>query len=182
MLSDRVVVNKLTRMAEEYIGIGKILKPQGHNGAVRVLPLTDYPDRFNKMSRVLVRLKNNRQEFNIENVYPHKKYLIIKFEEIQDMDAAERFKGGILEITRSELMPLEEGSYYIFDIIGLKVFNIGGELLGEITEVLQTGANDVYVLETGDRPILIPALKHVVKEIDLSGRKMVVELPRGLVD
>ena len=169
-------------MAEEYITIGKILKTQGKSGAVRVLPLTEYPERFKVNSSVYVSLKGNRVVMNIEESFPHQKYIIIKFKEITDMNAAEEIKGGILEITRAELFPLPEHTYYIFDIIGLTVSDKTRGRMGKITEVIQTGANDVYVVETGAKPLLIPALKQVVKEIDLPGRLMVVDLPEGLID
>jgi 16S rRNA processing protein RimM len=169
-------------MLEEYIRIGKILGTQGNRGAVRVLPLTDYPERFLKMSRVKVKLKEDRHDFQIEAVNEHKKFLIIKFRGIDDMNAAEQLRGGYLEITRDQLIPLPEGSFYIFEIIGLKVYNLAGAYLGHVTDVLQTGANDVYVVETGGRPLLVPALKQVVREIDLSGRRMRVELPEGLME
>ncbi|MCL6634950.1 MAG: ribosome maturation factor RimM [Peptococcaceae bacterium] len=169
-------------MTGEFIAIGKILKAQGHRGAVRVLPLTDYPERFQQMSRVRVSVKGAGRVLNIEEVYPHKRFFIIKFREVKDMDAAEKLRGGLLEVTREELVPLPEGSFYIFDIIGLNVYDTGGNRLGEISDVLQTGANDVYVVKTAGRPLLIPALKQVVREVDLSGRRMVVELPEGLMD
>lgn len=169
-------------MAEEYIAVGKILNTQGRAGSVRVLPLTDYPDRFKVKNQVYVSLKGSRKLMSIEESAPHKKYVIIKFREIPDMNAAEEIKGGILEVTRSDLFPLPENTYYIFDIVGLTVKDKTRGSLGRITEVLQTGANDVYVVETGARPLLIPALKQVVKEIDLPGRTMVVDLPEGLAD
>jgi len=169
-------------MTEEYIGIGKILKAQGHHGAVRVLPLTDHPERFKKMRRVRVSLKGTGRDFSIEEACPHKNFYIVKFKEVADMNAAEELRGGVLEVARDELYPLPEGSYYIFDIVGLKVFDTGGAFLGEVTDVLQTGANDVYVVDTEGKPLLIPALRRVVREIDLPGRQMVVELPEGLVD
>jgi 16S rRNA processing protein RimM len=169
-------------MAEEFITIGKILSTHGRSGAVRVLPLTDYQERFRTKSRVQISVKGSRKIMNIEEAVPHQKYFIVKFAEIPDMNAAEEIKGGILEITRDELFPLPENTYYIFDIIGLSVSDKNRGQLGKITDVLQTGSNDVYVVDTGARPLLIPALKQVVKEIDLSGRFMVVELPAGLVD
>lgn len=169
-------------MAEEFITIGKILKTQGKAGAVRVLPLTDYPERFKVESKVYVSLKGSRKTMNIEESFPHQKYVIVKFKEITDMNAAEEIKGGILEINRAELFPLPEYTYYIFDIIGLTVSDKNRGIMGKITEVIQTGANDVYVVETGAKPLLIPALKQVVKEIDLPGRLMVVDLPEGLID
>ncbi len=169
-------------MAEEYITVGKILNTQGRAGAVRVLPLSEYPERFKVNSRVYVSLRGARKLMTVENSAPHQKYVIIKFKEIPDMNAAEEIKGGILEITRADLFPLPESAFYIFDIIGLTVSDKTRGRLGKITEILQTGANDVYVVETGARPLLIPALKQVVKEIDLPGRSMVVDLPDGLAD
>jgi len=173
---------RTTAMSDELIRIGKILKSQGHRGAVRVLPLTDFPERFQDMQRVRVKLQDSTADYTLEEIKPHGKFLAIKFKEILDMDAAEKLKGSFIEVTRQELVPLQEGNYYIFDIIGMSVFDLAGTLLGEVTDVIQTGANDVYVVETGGNPLLIPALKQVVKEIDLPGRRMLVELPEGLVD
>ncbi|OPX86711.1 MAG: Ribosome maturation factor RimM [Pelotomaculum sp. PtaB.Bin104] len=169
-------------MAEEYIHIGKILNTQGNRGAVRILPLTDYPERFQQMERVNVLTNGSLRQLNIENSYSHKKFIILQFKEIQDMNAAEELKGGLLVVTRKELMPLEEGTFYIFDLIGIAVYDCSGNYLGKITDVIQTGSNDVYVVETGAKPILIPALKKVVKDTNLAGRRMVVELPEGLLD
>lgn len=169
-------------MAEAYIRIGKILKPQGNRGALRVLPLTDFPERFQKMQRVRVLTGGTRRELLIENAYPYKKFIIMKFKQVEDMNSAEALKGGYLEVPREELVDLPEDSFYIFDIVGLKVYDSSGKYLGEITDVLQTGANDVYVAENGGKPLLIPALKQVVRKIDLTGGRMLVELPEGLLE
>jgi len=169
-------------VSDEFIVIGKILKTQGNRGAVRVLPLTDFPERFKELEKINVSIKGGRLIMDIEEAMPHQKYIVVKFKDINDMNAAEAIKGGVLEITRAQLTPLPEGSYYIFDIVGLSVYGSGGERFGEITEVLQTGANDVYIVDTGGKPLLIPALRQVVKEIDLTGRRMVVDLPEGLMD
>jgi len=169
-------------MAEKYIRIGKILNTQGNRGALRVLPLTDYPERFQKMARVQVSINDQLRELSIEDSFFHKKYIIIKFKEIQDMNAAGALKGGFLVVSRAELVPLPEDSYYIFDLIGIEVFDSDGRRLGIMTDIIQTGSNDVYVVETEARPLLIPALKQVVKEIDLDGRRIVVQIPEGLDD
>ncbi|OPY58187.1 MAG: Ribosome maturation factor RimM [Pelotomaculum sp. PtaU1.Bin035] len=169
-------------MAGEYINIGKITNTQGNRGAVRVLPLTDYPERFRQAGRVRVSIKGSIREFNIEEAYHHKKFVVLKFKEIQDMNAAGELKGGLLVVSRDDLMPLPADSFYIFDLMGINVFDLSSGCLGKITDIIQTGSNDVYVVETGGKPVLIPALKQVVKEIDITGRRMVVELPEGLVD
>lgn len=169
-------------MTEEYITIGKILGTHGNRGALRVLPLTDFPERFRQISRARVSLNGSMRELDIEEQYEHQKYVIIKFKEIQDMNAANNLKGGCLVVTRDELTPLPEGSYYIFDLIGAAVFDVEGRRLGHLTDIIQTGSNDVYVVETDDKPVLIPALKKVVKEIDLTQRRVVVQMPEGLTD
>ncbi len=169
-------------MTEEFIAVGKIVNTQGRYGAVRVFPLTDFPERFKHTSRVWVSIKGSRLSLSIKEAVLYKKYVVIKFNEIADMKAAEELRGAILEVPREELVALPEDSYYIFDIVGLRVYDADDNLLGTITDVLQTGANDVYVVETGGKPLLIPALKQVVREVDPNGGRMVVVLPEGLVD
>lgn len=167
---------------EKYITIGKILGTHGNRGALRVLPLTDFPERFEQLTRARVSLRNSLRELIVEDKYAHKKYIIIKFKEIQTMNAAQELTGGYLVVTREELTPLPEGSYYIFDLIGADVFGIDGRRLGNLTEIIKTGSNDVYVVDTEAKPLLIPALKKVVKEINLAERRLVVQLPEGLTD
>ncbi|WP_066639392.1 ribosome maturation factor RimM [Desulfolucanica intricata] len=169
-------------MDKEFISIGEIVNTQGHRGYVRVYPLTDFPERFKKMTKVWVLLNGNREEMHIEDTYKHKKFVIIKFKEIPDMTAAENYKGALLQIEHQDITPLPKDTYYIFDIIGLDVSDIEGKYFGKVKKVLNTGANDVYVVDYLEekRDLLIPAIKQVVKEINLSKRIMKVELPEGL--
>lgn len=168
---------------EQYITIGKIVKTQGHRGEVRVLPLTDFPQRFDDMKRVHVSLLKKTILMDIEKTYHHKKFIIIKFAGIEDMNAAQTLKGASLLVPRDELMPLPEDTFYIFDIVGMEVYTVDGRLLGQVQEVLQTGANDVFIVEGATRrPLLIPALKKVVRSVNMEQRKMTVCLPEGLED
>ncbi|WP_104370616.1 ribosome maturation factor RimM [Desulfocucumis palustris] len=165
-------------MAEEYIDIGKIVNTQGNRGELRIFPLTDFPGRFLDMDTVLVELNGEKRKYTIETARLYKKFVIIKFKETPDMTAAEKLKGALLKVTREELVELPEGSYYIFDLVGINVYDPAGNSLGILEEVIHTGANDVYVVaEQGGKPVLVPALKSVVKEIDVPGRRMVVEMP-----
>lgn len=169
-------------MSEQYITIGEIVNTQGIKGDVRVFPITDFPERFAKTKRITVLLKNSRKEFTIERTWEHKQFIIIKFAEIADMTAAEKLKGGLLQITKEELAPLPKDNFYIFEIIGLKVFDEQRQELGTVIDVLQTGANDVYVVKGNEgKEILIPALKFVVKKVDIAAGIMEVELPEGLI-
>mgnify|MGYP000224076946 CR=1 FL=1 len=166
----------------QYITIGKIVNTQGHKGEVRVMPLTDFPERFAGMREVLVEREGRRRSYVIEQVYRHKKFIIIKFAGVNDMSAAAALKGAALVVARNELVDLPEDTYYIFEIVGLRVYTAEGRYLGRVSDVLQTGANDVYVVEGAGRrrPLLIPALKQVVRSIDAAGGKMIVRLPEGL--
>ena len=172
----------MDKESAEYITIGEIVNTQGNRGYVRVLPLTDFPDRFKNMDQVLVLLKGSHRIMYLEDVYNHKKFVAIKFKEIPDMTAAENLKGGLLQIEPKDIVPLPKDSYYVFELIGIDVYDTTGQYYGKIKDVLTTGANDVYIIwyEAEKRDLLIPALKQVVKEIDTENKKMVVDLPEGL--
>jgi len=171
---------------KEYIAVGRITRTQGNRGAVRVWPLTDFPERFFKMKTVRVSWKKGgnafSRQFTVEEVFDRGSFFVIKFEEVSGMDEAVELRGGYLEVSREELVPLPEGSFYIFQIVGLKVYDVKRGFLGVVSDVLKTGANDVYVVETGASPLLIPALKTVVTEVDTAGGRMTVKLPEGLAD
>ncbi|AQS59426.1 ribosome maturation factor RimM [Desulforamulus ferrireducens] len=170
-------------MTEQYITVGEIVNTQGVQGEVRVIPATDFPERFFKMKKVLVLHKGQRQEYVIERAREHKQFIILKFAEVSDMTAAEKLKGALLQITPAELTPLPPGSYYQFQIIGLEVIDEQGRSLGTVTNILRTGANDVYeVKRPAGKDLLIPALKSVIKKIDLPAGKMEVVLPEGLLE
>ncbi|MEG6521611.1 ribosome maturation factor RimM [Desulfotomaculum sp. 1211_IL3151] len=169
-------------MSQDYIKVGEIVNTQGVKGEVRVIPTTDFPERFVKNSKVSVLLRDQRKDYTIERAWEHKQFIIIKFVEISDMTEAEKLKGGLLQITPEELIPLPEGNYYIFQIIGMRVYDQSNQELGNITQVLQTRANDVYVVKNDQgKEILIPAIKSVVKSIDMNSGKMEVVLPDGLI-
>lgn len=156
------------------IAIGKAVAPHGVRGDVRVIPLTDFPDRFRTMKKV--QLEDGRA-LDIESVKYHNQFVHLKFRGIDDRDAAQALKGKLLMVGRADLVKLPEGQYYIFDIVGLKVYDEAGAYLGTVTDVLPTGANDVYIAEReGNKPLLIPAIKDVVKEIDIPGGKMTVRM------
>ena len=166
---------------QELITIGKIVNAHGYRGWVRLIPLTDFPERFFQMDRVLVVLGKTSREYAIEQARPYKQFILLKFKEVPDMNAALALKGALLQVDRHRLVKLPADTYYIFDLLGMKVYTTGREYLGELKDVLQTGANDVYVVESGQgRPLLVPALKQVVKEVDLKKRQMLVDLPAGL--
>ncbi len=157
------------------IAIGKIVGTHGRLGMLKVLPLTDFPDRFFSMDSITLERGGEQRAYSVGEVKRHRKHILISLREVADMSAAEGLKGALIKIGRQELTPLPAGSYYIFDIVGLKVFTTGGELLGVVEDVIKTGANDVYVVDSGKKaPVLVPALRDVIMEVDVEGGRMVV--------
>ncbi|MDR7417263.1 MAG: ribosome maturation factor RimM [Armatimonadota bacterium] len=161
--------------------IGTITRPHGLRGEVRVLPDTDFPDRFQALRRVLVAGPEGEVPYEVESVRPHGRFFLVKLRGVEDREAAEALRGRELRIPGEEATPLPEGTYYVADILGLEVRTEDGEVLGWVREVLRTGANDVYVV-AGNREILLPAIEEVVREVNLEARCMVVRLLPGLVD
>jgi 16S rRNA processing protein RimM len=107
---------------------------------------------------------------------------LVKFRGVNRREDAEDLVGGTVNVPREELKPAEEGRHYVVDLIGLPVQTTTGELVGNVKDVLETGANDVFVLDVNGREVLIPVVDHVVKEIDMAGRKIVIEVMEGLLD
>lgn len=161
-----------------YFDIGKIVNTQGVKGDVRVIPLTDEPTRFERLNEVAVYTRNGIKTMEIEKVWYHKKFVIIKFKNIDDMTAGEKLKESIIRIPHAQGLPLEKDEYYIKDIIGIEVVTEDGEVLGHVEDILNTGANDVYVIGK----LLLPAIKQCIIDIDLSTKKMTVKLLKGLLD
>lgn len=170
-------------MSNDKTRIGKILNAHGVRGELKVEPLTDDPTRYYLLDEVYLEDRNkNYTVYDIERVRLHKDTVLVKLYDVDDMDAAKALKNQYLAIDKSDRMPLEEGAYYIDDLIGIVVYE-GEEKIGVITDVLQPGANDVYVVEQSPtREILIPAVKSVILGVDLDAGRMEVELPKGLVD
>lgn len=165
------------------IRVGKITNTHGHKGAVKVQPLTDYPERFEELQDVYLVDGERKEKLTIESIKYQKNNLILEIKEIEDMNQAEMFKGKYLFIEMKDARPLPEGHFYIFQLIGLQVYE-GNKYLGKIRDVMQTGSNDVYIVkrEKGQKDLLIPALKQVVKKIDLETQIMQVELLEGTLD
>lgn len=160
------------------IRVGLIVNTHGLKGEVKVLPLTDDVNRFNKLDTVYF---ENEHEHKISNLKYQNTNLIIKFEDINNIDEAEKYKNTYLQIDRLDAVILEDDSYFIFELIGCEVYTEEGEHLGKIKDILQTGSNDVYILDTNNKEdILIPALKNVVKTVDIRLKKIIVKLPEGL--
>ncbi len=167
------------------IAVGHIIGVHGLRGEVKVELYTDFPERF--VVGAVLMAGEDLAELAIEQVREHKTHLLIKFAGIDNRTAAEELRNLWLFVDEADAAELEEGAYWIHDIIGLDVFTEQGELIGRVTDVLGTGSNDVYVVAAaGDfnrgRDVLLPALDDVILTVDLEQRRMIVHLPDGLLD
>ena len=166
-------------MADGRVVIGKAGAPHGLRGEVRVIPLTDFPERFESLHEVFI----GERVFHVEHVHYHRQFVLLTLAECTSREAAAKLTGELLRVAREDAAPLAEGEFYTFDIIGLAVLDMAGERLGEVTNVLKTGSNDVYVVKKPDgSELLVPALKNVVREIDIAGGFLRVDLQEELED
>ncbi len=162
----------------EFIAIGQVLAPWGVKGKLKVKVVTDFPQRFTPSSKIFI----NRQPMTIDSAEWHKGKAIIKLDQIDTIEAAQRLRGQPIEIHHRQLYPLPEGQYYHFQLIGLEVWTTQGKLVGNITEILTAESNDNYVVSGAKGEILIPAIEDVVKSIDLARRRITIEPIEGLLD
>lgn len=160
--------------------IGEVMKPHGIQGELKVHPITDNPKRFKKLKEVILVQNQVQRRLKVLDAKVQPDGVCLALEGIETREEADKFRGWSVKIDRAEVPPLKEGWYY-FELEGMQVYE-GDTLLGTLTRVLQTGANDVYLVMGSKGEICIPALKSVVKNVDVPGRRMDVELPLGLLE
>ncbi len=169
-------------MSQEFIIIGEIVASQGNKGEVKVVPLTNSLDRFKRLKAIFIRTKEGRRLLKIGSLRVEKKAVILSLEGIENIEEAKSLVGSFLEVKRSEAVKLPEDTYFIFEIIGSEVYTMENELLGKIEDIISTGSNDVYIVKSQDeKEILIPAIRDVVKEIDLKRKRVIIEAIEGLL-
>lgn len=168
---------------EEMAVIGKILSSHGVHGAFKVQPYSDFPERVSMLRRVYLEKGGQTVAYPVVAAALHGRFWVIRVDGISTPEEARALAGTLVKIPLSERVPLPAGVYYLDEIIGLDVYTVCGRFLGRVSDVLQTGSNDVYVVSPGrdGKDLLIPALKTVVYSIDKAARRMEVELPEGLL-
>lgn len=167
----------------QLIRVGVITSTHGIRGEVKVYPTTDDVNRFKKSTKIILDTGKEQIPLEIEGVKFFKNMVILKFKGIDNINDIEKYKGKDLLVTREHAIKLEEGEHFIFDLIGCHVITEDGQALGEVTEVLKTGANDVYVVQSEDgKEILIPYIKECVLNIDTKQKKILIRVMPGLLD
>jgi len=165
-----------------YLAIGRVVKAHGVQGELSVAVLTDFPERFDTIEWVYLGDEFEADAYCLEKFRWHKKHVLLTLEGIDDRFQAERFKGLFVQIPIEDVAPLEEGDFYVYELIGLQIVTADNQLLGTLIDILETGANDVYVVETPEKnQILLPAIPDVVKKIDVNAGQIIVELIDGLI-
>ena len=169
-------------MKQQYFEIGQIVNTFGIKGMVKVNPFTDDISQFEEMETILVDKKGSLLEMQIEEVKYSKNQVLLKLKGIDTVEEAEKYRNCYLKLPREKARKLPKNTYFIADLIGLEVYTEEGKLLGKVDDIYNTGASDIYVIkdELG-KQILLPAIKDVIKQIDLEQEKIVVHLLDGLV-
>lgn len=163
----------------EYLQVGKISNVHGLNGEVKVIPLTDDIKRFGELEGVYMGM--DKDYFEIDKVSYQKGQAIIKFKGISSLAEAEDKINSFLWV-KTEEAKRPEGAYFLFEIIGLEVYDVSGNYVGKVKDVLQPGANDVYVVKNGESEYLIPGIKEIVVNIDLDEKKMTIDPLEGMIE
>lgn len=168
---------------EDLLKVGIISSTHGIRGEVKVFPTTDDPQRFKKLKNILLDSGKEKRNLKIQSVKFFKQFVILKFEEIDDINDIEKYKGSSLYVTRDQAVKLQKDEYFIADLIGLTVIAEEEKLEGTLKDVMETGANDVYVIELTDgRELLLPAIKECVLSVDTEKGEMQIRLLDGLLD
>ena len=162
--------------------IGQIVNTFGIKGFVKVNPWVNDVTRFDNLRKIYIKIRKSLKELEIEEVKYHKNQVLLKFKGIETIEQAEMLRNAILEIDRKDAIPLEEGQYFIADLLESEVYSDEGEALGILEDIYNTGSNDIYVVKNElGKSILLPRIKDVFKEIDVENKKIVVHLIEGLI-
>jgi 16S rRNA processing protein RimM len=174
-----------TRKKPAYLLLGKILRPHGIRGEVRMALMTDFPERLNDMETVFLSLDpqdTQPESWEIETVRFHQNYALIKFKNIPDRTQAELLREQHVMVDLANAVPLAEGEYYLFQLLDMTVQTEDGLVLGKVVDVMETGANDVYVLKSPQYgEVLFPAHSETLLDINVDTGIITVKLPAGLL-
>ena len=162
--------------------IGQIVNTFGIKGFVKVKPWVNDITRFDDLETVYIKIRKEIKQYEIEAVKYHKNMVLLKFKGIETVEQAESLKNAYLEIDRKDAIPLEEGTYFIVDLLESEVYSDEGEKLGILEDIYNTGSNDIYVVKNEiGKSILLPGIPDVIKNVDIENKKIIVHLLKGLV-
>lgn len=166
---------------EDFFRVGVIANTHGIKGEVKVFPTTDDSERYRWLKQVFLDTGREKIELEVQSVRFFKNLVIVKFKGIDNINDIEKYKGKDLLVSRENAVPLEEDEYYIADIIGAEVFTEDGALFGILKDVMETGANLVYVVMHEGKEVLLPAIPDCVRDINVEEKKVTVHIMKGLL-
>lgn len=167
---------------EDLLKVGVITTTHGVRGEVKVYPTTDGPERFLELDYVLLDTGKELRKLEIKNVKFFKNLVILKFKGVDNINDIEKYKGRDLWIPREEGQELEEDEYYIADLLGMSVILEDGREFGTLKDVMETGANDVYIIDSAEHgEVLLPAIRECILDVDLEKNVMIIHLMKGLI-
>ena len=166
----------------KYLEIGQIVNTFGIKGMVKIKPFTDDINRFDRLKKIYISNKNGKKEYQIQEIKYHKNMVLMKLKGVDTPEQADLLRQSYLLVDRADEEPLEEGVYYIVDLLGLEVYTDDNKLLGKVEDIFNTGSNDIYVVkdEMG-KQILLPGIPDVLKNVDLEKGRITVHLIPGLI-
>ena len=165
----------------DYLRVGVIIKPHALKGEVKVYPTTDDINRMKKLKKVRITNGKISHDLNVSSVKIFKNQAIISFKEYSNINDIMDFMKWDILVEKTDAVPLEDDEYFLDDLIGIKVISDENEDLGEISDIIQTAANDVYVVSMqGVEDLLIPAIKQCVLDVDLNNKTVTVHILKGL--
>ena len=168
---------------EQLLQVGILSLTHGVHGEMKVFPTTDDPGRYKKLKKVLLDTGSEKTELKIQSVKFFKKFVIVKFEGYDSINDIEKYKGRSIYVTREDAVRLKKDEYYIADLIGMRVVDEDDKPVGEIADVMETGANDVYVIKLDDGgELLLPAIKQCILSVDVEGSLMRIHILEGLLE
>ncbi len=165
------------------ITIGKVIRPFGVKGEMKVEPMTDFPRRFDKLTKVYLVSRTGKEVVcEVRSVRYSSGVPFILLAGYDSPEKSGAFNGWFIKVPEEEAEPLPEGTYYWFELIGMEVFSQAGDKLGTIVDIFETGSNDVYVLKRGRKEVYIPATQDVIKQVDRKTKRMIIHLMDGLME
>ena len=167
------------------ISIGKVLSPHGVGGLVKVFPYTDFPERISLLQEVDLLSDQGRKKYVIENGSIYGRFWLVKFSGINNRDEAAGLNGRLMVIPREDRLPLPDGSFYHDQLVGLQVYSVQGEFIGVIKDIITTGGHDLLVVDRPEsvrKQVLIPAVGKFIREVNMTEKRINVDLPDGLAD
>ena len=167
----------------DFVAIGVVEKAHGVKGDVKVRPVTDYPPRFKSLHKVIVEAPAGEvEELEISKVLVCGNVVYLNFKGIDTRDKAQALRGALINVKKEDVLPLEEGRFYHFEILGFEVKTTSGEFLGNVEEVMDLPANAVLVVKNKNREYLIPVIQDVVKKMDMGNGEIIIESMEGLLE